>query len=49
MKRSVYLDPAFKKRKPKKKPEPPKQADGTSAPPPPVHKPSELLNCKFIK
>ena len=34
MKRTVYLDPAFKKKKPKKKVEPPKEDGSTPAAPP---------------
>ena len=46
MKRTVYLDPAFKKKKPKKKVEPPK--DGSAPQAPPVHTPKPSMSKRFV-
>lgn len=45
MKRTVYLDPAFKKKKPKKKVEPPKEGSDPQAPP--VQPPKPRLSVRF--
>ena len=45
MKRTVYLDPAFKKKKPKKKVEPPKEGSDLQAPP--VQPPKPRLSIRF--
>ena len=48
MKRTVYLDPAFKKKKPKKKVEPPKEDGSTPAAPPRPPKPSRHFACPWV-
>lgn len=46
MKRTVYLDPAFKKKKAKKKVVPPKEGDLNTSVAVPPHKPSIFLEQK---
>ena len=45
MKRTVYLDPAFKKKKPKKKVEPSKDGSDPQTPPVNTPKPSVSKSC----